>query len=464
MQFSDVFSILLIILYSYTIISIIRGHNYQFIFYLVIVSTVIQILDKPFFIQLEFIDIVGNTFILFNYNKYKYFFKKTNVLKFAIFLSLPILIGFINTIIPFEYTTANFLSRAVVFLKASLRVTGIFGTILFISYNLFHKKQALQKIIQILSYSILISSFFSLIVYFDLSSPYYFFKGYSYTPNPSDYFYQYRLNGFCYEPRMLGYFTALNYFLFDFIIDSSFKKIVLKMFSLIILILTFSTGGFLFFLFLFLTSSLIFKSLYNFSKQILAFGFFLSIIILIFSNQIDSIVTLIQLNFEKRLLDEKYFEFKYFPSFFTNLELHDLPVIFYFDNNILNLFFGFGYGLTRLFMGPFSWVADISGDRFSLNGTVTCCEPHVGLVYFLSVGGLLFLFLWLYFYIKSTYFLFKNWKVISPKNRLFYSVISMAIFFLLFQIPQSSIIVIYYYIYFIHINSENLNYDSKLLY
>jgi hypothetical protein len=200
-------------------------------------------------------------------------------------------------------------------------------------------------------------------------------------------------------------------------------------------------------------------------KLIFNLLFFSTISYLLFDDSILEILNQIQSNIDKRIIFEKQFSFKYFPAFLSTLELHDLPLIYYFDNHLIQLFFGFGYGLGRIYMAPYSWVSDITGTSLNIIGTSTCCEPMVGVVYFLSIGGLFFLFLWIFSifsYIHKIKLTYKNLNVIQIN---FFELISSSIIFLLFQIPQSSIIYLFYIILFFHkqfINKQNI-YESSIL-
>jgi hypothetical protein len=447
-MFSVIFSFLLIILYTYIIYLLIYEKKYNFIFILLVASSIIQVLDKPFYIQIELSDIIGLTFLLFKRKLFKDILLTKTVLLFSLIFIIPIFIGFINVLIPFEYTSFNFISRTSVFIKASLRVLGILGSIYFLLYYLSKEKKSIELLKKILLYSFLISSVSGLIIYLNFKSPYFYFKGASYTPDGEESFLQYRISGFCYEPRMLGYFAAINYFLIDTI---NFKKIfrtILKIFSIVILILTFSISGMIFFCFIYFINYIFFKGLSVFLKQTFIIAILASILYILFYENINILLDVIVNAFNKRVIFEKDLNFNFFPSFLSNLERHDLPIIYYFDNNLSNIIFGFGYGLTRIFMGPFSWVSDLTGEGFNLKGTATCCEAHVGFVYFLGVGGLIFLFLWLFLFVKSSYLLHKNWERLNKYNKSFFALISVALLFLIFQIPQSSIVTIYYFLYF----------------
>jgi hypothetical protein len=116
-------------------------------------------------------------------------------------------------------------------------------------------------------------------------------------------------------------------------------------------------------------------------------------------------------------------------------------------------------------MAPYSWVSDITGTSLNIIGTSTCCEPMVGFVYFLSIGGLFFLAFWLFsIYINLN----KIKKIIQNSNifeKNFYELISASVIFLLFQIPQSSIIYLFYIFVFFHKNFIiNLNKNESSIF
>jgi hypothetical protein len=462
--FIVVSNILLIFIYIFIIYNIIVNKFNREIVYILLISTVIQIFDKPFYIQITMADIIGISFFFFRYSNYKHFIKNKNIFYFSIVLFVPILIGFINSISPFEYTSFNISKRFIVYLYAVLRFFGIFGSMLFITYNYFYNIINLENIKKVIIFSILISSVSAYIVFLNFSSPYFYFKGASYTPDSADLLFQNRLSGFCYEPRLLGYYSALNFFLLDSITLTKINKFIFKVFSIITLALTISMSGITFFLFLLSIYYLISIKFINLLKSILVSSFILIIIYLNFNDFVNSFFTQFMFNFEKRVfIDNNPRHFKYFPDLFTHFELHDLPVLNYFDQNITHLFYGFGYGLGRIFMAPYSWIADITGESLGIIGTSTCCEPMVGIVYFLSIGGVFFLLLWLIYYIINLVNFKKKKNKLAIINYNFIYIIFASTIFLLFQIPQSSIIILYYFIVFIFFNLPNKYNDKTVL-
>ena len=452
-MFVIIANILLIILYLFIIYNIIvNKYNLQIV-YILLVSTVIQVFDKPFYLQITMADIIGIAFIFFRYNGYKQFLKSKNIFNFSILLFTPILIGFLDTIFPFDFTSFDITKRFTVYIFAILRFIGIFGSILFISFNFYSGRINLYNIKKTIIFSILISSLTAYIVFLNFSSPYFYFKGASYTPDTADYLFQYRLSGLCYEPRLLGYFSALNFFLVDSIFINKKYTIFIKIFSLITLALTISMSGITFFLFLMFFYYIINIKIIKLIKTFSFLSILLILIYFIFNDYVNSFITQFMFNFDKRVaLDNNPRHFNYFPDLFTHFELHDLPVLNYFDHNITHIFYGFGYGLGRIFMAPYSWIADITGQSLGIIGTSTCCEPMVGIVYFLSIGGVFFLLFWLIFFFINLFKFKKMYKVFSKKDNIFIFLIFTSTIFLLFQIPQSSIIILYYFIVFIFFN------------
>jgi hypothetical protein len=457
------FDYILILFYLYILFCLIKKYNYRFISMIIISSSVIQVFDKPFYIQLQLLEYVGLCYLLLNLRSFHIFILKNKL--FIFLFIIPLIIGIVDVIIPFEFTTFNFFERLLVFIKGSGRIVGFLGAAFYFSDCLQKKIFNLSDFIKTLSLSIIISSIFAFSIYFGLKSPYNFLKGESYTPNLEDYIFKYRLSGFSYEPRLMGYMNVLNLYLITSLRITFYKKIFLQIFSLICLIFTFSTSGIVFLLYLFVHRLFLKSGIKKLLKLIFNLLFFSTISYLLFDDSILEILNQIQSNIDKRIIFEKQFSFKYFPAFLSTLELHDLPLIYYFDNHLIQLFFGFGYGLGRIYMAPYSWVSDITGTSLNIIGTSTCCEPMVGVVYFLSIGGLFFLFLWIFSifsYIHKIKLTYKNLNVIQIN---FFELISSSIIFLLFQIPQSSIIYLFYIILFFHkqfINKQNI-YESSIL-
>ena len=457
------FDYFLIIFYLFIFYSFIRKINYKLISLAIISSAVIQVLDKPFYIQLQLLEYVGLCYLFINFKTLHFFILKNKA--FIFLFIFPVLVGIIDVIIPFEFTTFNFSDRLQVFIKGSGRIVGFIGAAFFFSDCIQKKIINLSDIIKMLSFSIFISSVFAFSIYFGLKSPYNFLKGESYTPNIEDYIFKYRLSGFSYEPRLMGYMCVLNLFLLNCINISYIKKISLQIFCLLCLIFTFSTSGIVFLLYLFLYK-IILKT--NIKKIVfILFNIFLFTLFfyLLFNDSITEILNQIQENFDKRFIFDKQFSFQYFPGFLSTLELHDLPIIYYYDSHLIQLLFGFGYGLGRIYMAPYSWVSDITGTSLNIIGTSTCCEPMVGFVYFLSIGGLLFLAFWLFsifFYLNKIKKISKTYNILE-KN--FYELISPCVIFLLFQIPQSSIIYLFYFfIFFYKKFTTNLNKNESSIF
>ena len=452
-MFSDFFSIFLIIFYLFLSLFIYLRKFYNLIYVVLICSSIVQIFDKPFFVQVELSDVVGLSFIFFRFKDLKSILLRKSVLLYSVIFMLPIVVGSINVLFPFEFTSMNLFSRFEVFLKASLRVVGMLGSLYFLLYILSMKDFVLERLVRILLYSFLVSAITSLVVYSGLMSPYSFFKGASYTPNGGVSLYDFRLSGLCYEPRMLGYFSAFTYFLWDTLRTRKFLIFFLKIFSILILVLTFSISGMMFFLFLYILNYLVINSIGAILKNIFTLTLFILAIGLIFYEHLVPIIEIFVKAIDQRFWIDKDFDFRfqYFPAFLSSLERHDLPVIFYLDQNLSGIFLGFGYGLTRIFMGPYSWVSDFGGEGYNLQGTVTCCEAHVGFVYFLGVGGLVFLLLWLWLYARSVYSISLYWGRMSGRLKSFFTLMLSGTFFMLFQIPQSSIVLVFYFVVF---NSE----------
>jgi hypothetical protein len=457
------FDYILIIFYLFIFYSILQKINYKLISIVIVGSSVIQVLDKPFYIQLQLIEFVGLCYLLINLKNFHFFLLKNKL--FSFLFIFPIIIGIIDVIIPFEFTTFVFLDRLQVFIKGSGRIIGFLGASFFFSDCIEKKILNLSYIIKTLSFSILISSVFAFSIYFGLKSPYNFLKGESYTPNFEDYIFKYRLSGFSYEPRLMGYMCVLNLFLINCFNISFLKKISLQIFSILCLIFTFSTSGIVFLFYLFLYKIILKTKIKKIIYILLNLLFFSSIFYFLFSDTITEILNQIQSNFDKRFIFDKQFTFQNFPAFLSTLELHDLPIIYYYDSHLIQLFFGFGYGLGRIYMAPYSWVSDITGTSLNIIGTSTCCEPMVGFVYFLSIGGLFFLAFWLFsIYINLN----KIKKIIQNSNifeKNFYELISASVIFLLFQIPQSSIIYLFYIFVFFHKNFIiNLNKNESSIF
>ena len=441
------FDYILILFYILSIYWLILDKNLKFILFVLVSSSVVQVFDKPFYLQIQYFEFIGLGFLFF---RFKYILKNFKAYNGYILLFLiPFFIGLIDTFVPFEFTSFNFDERFEVFIKAIGRVFGFLGGTFFLLYCQEKFKFNLVYLFNILCIAILISCLFSLIIYFEIKSPYNLLKGESYTPNFEDVIFKYRLSGFSYEPRLMGYMCVCNIFIIDLIISNKVYKLVFICFSIVCLVLTFSTSSLIF---LFYLSSFFLLIRVSIRKLFTGFsigGIFIGTIYFLFYDYLSQIIDQVLLNFEKRISFDKSFDLNIFPNFFSTFELHDLPLIYYFDRNIFKVVFGFGYGLGRIFIAPYSWVSDFTGESLNIIGTSTCCEPMIGFVYFLSVGGILFLLSWcifiLFMFIR---FILKCQNMVSLQERKLFYLVFACVFFILFQVPQSSIIYLFYFILF----------------
>lgn len=441
------FDYILILFYVLSIYWLILDKNLKFILFVLVSSSVIQVFDKPFYLQIQYFEFVGLVFLFFRFRYILKNFKAYN--GYILLFLIPFFVGLIDIFVPFEFTSFSFDERFIVFIKAIGRVFGFLGGTFFLLYCQEKFNFNLVYLFHILCIAILISCLFSLIIYFEIKSPYNLLKGESYTPNFEDVIFKYRLSGFSYEPRLMGYMCVFNIFIIDSIISNKLKKFVFICFSIVCLVLTFSTSSLIFLLYLSIFFLLIRVRIKKFFTIFSIGGIFIGAIFLLFYDYLSQIIDQVLLNFEKRISFDKSFELNIFPNFFSTFELHDLPLIFYFDRNILKVIFGFGYGLGRIFIAPYSWVSDFSGESLNIIGTSTCCEPMVGFVYFLSVGGIIFLSSWFMFILFMFFkFILKSQYLFSKQERNLFYLVFACVFFILFQIPQSSVVYLLYFTLF----------------